>query len=394
LSASQASNVKLTQKILLKLRKIRISKSHLPTFRSFTVYASIFTIFISAIGYSYQFPADKNVNSTITTEVNATREDSSVDDATALQVAGNIALRADLPIAANIANRSTSLFINNMISQDNAAVISKPQIFKSTTDNRLVKSYVVDNDDTLQSVADQFAISEQTIKWANALSTDTIEVGTALSIPPVDGVLYTIKESDTVEAIAEKYKADVKQVIAFNDLELSGIKLDQQIMLPRGELPIEERPEYVAPVQKITPSTPTAIASQSISSPLINGYSPITMTAAGNAYAFGNCTSWAYERRVQLGHPVGSYWGNGATWDSSARAAGYIVDKNPTAGSVYQMPAFVDAYTGGYGHVGIVESVNPDGGVNVSEMNYAGNFNVVTYRTIPAAQAALYNYIH
>jgi surface antigen len=58
------------------------------------------------------------------------------------------------------------------------------------------------------------------------------------------------------------------------------------------------------------------------------------------------------------------------------------------------MPAFIDAYTGAYGHVGVVEAVNPDGSVYVSEMNYAGNFNRVTYRTIPAGQAALYNYIH
>lgn len=325
-------------------------------------------------------------------KVNAAQQESPVDNVTALQIAGNIAMRANLPIAANIANRSTSLFVTSMISQDGAAVISKPQIFSLTVDaDRSVKSYTVKDGDTPQSIADQFHVTVQTIKWANSINTDTLDTGSTLVVLPIDGVIYTIKDGDTIESVATKYKADSAQITAFNDLELSGIENDQQIIIPNGELPLEERPDYVAPVQ---PSVPVASAPAQDASPLVNGYSPITMTANGNAYAFGNCTSWAYERRVQLGHPVGSYWGNASTWDSSARAAGYIVDKNPTVGAVYQMPAFVDAYTGVYGHVGIVESVNPDGSIYISEMNYAGNFNAVTYRTIPAAQVALYNYIH
>ena len=66
----------------------------------------------------------------------------------------------------------------------------------------------------------------------------------------------------------------------------------------------------------------------------------------------------------------------------------------PEVGAVYQMPAFIDAYTGAYGHVGIVEAVNGDGSITVSDMNYAGGFNSVSYRTIPASVVGLYNYIH
>jgi LysM repeat protein len=63
-------------------------------------------------------------------------------------------------------------------------------------------------------------------------------------------------------------------------------------------------------------------------------------------------------------------------------------------GAVLQIPAYGDGWTGGAGHVAIVESVNDDGSIYISEMNYAGNFNRVTYRTVSAGQAALYNYIH
>lgn len=380
-----------------KRRKIELKKSYLPTLRSFTTYAGVFSVLISAIGYSYHLPDSSTISSIATTNVSASQDDSSVDEVTALQIAGNIAKRADLPVAANIANQSISMEAENKISQNDTPIISKPQIIDPTADNRSIEKYTAKDGDTVPSIAEQFEVSAQTIKWANSLNTDTVEPGSEMTVPPVDGIVYSVKDGDTVELIADKYKSDAAQIVSFNDLELSGLKNDQQIIVPNGVLPLEEQPGYVAPVQVSASSinaTGTSPVNSGSGSLLVNGYTAINMTAAGNAYAFGNCTSWAYERRAQLGHPIGSYWGNAATWDSLGRAAGYVVDKTPTVGSVFQMPAFVDAYTGVYGHVGIVEGVNPDGSIYISEMNYAGNFNRVTYRTIPAAQAALYNYIH
>jgi surface antigen len=51
-----------------------------------------------------------------------------------------------------------------------------------------------------------------------------------------------------------------------------------------------------------------------------------------------------------------------------------------------------DSYSaGGYGHVAVVESVNADGSIVVSEMNYAG-WNVVSSRTV--TNPGSYNFIH
>jgi surface antigen len=385
----QASNVKLKLKILSKRHKIKLSKSHLPTFRSFTVYAGAFSVLISAVGYSYHFPGSSTINAIATPAASATQDNRLVDEVTALQIAGNIAKRSDLPVAANIANLSVSLEAENRISQNDLAIVNKPKIIDPTANSRAIETYTAKEGDTVQSIAGQFGVSDQTIKWANNLTSDAVEPGSNITVSPVDGVVYSVKDGDTVERLADKYKSPTEQIVSFNDLELSGIKTNQQIILPDGVLPPEEQPGYTAPGI----ATPNRAGSGGASA-LVNGYTAVNKTAAGNAYAFGNCTSWAYERRAQLGHPVGSYWGNAATWDALGRADGFVVDKIPTVGSVYQMPAFVDAYTGIYGHVGIVESVNPDGSIYISEMNYAGNFNRVTYRTIPAAQAALYNYIH
>jgi surface antigen len=396
LSSFQASNVKLKQQVLSKPRKSLKFNIHMPTPKTVLGYSGAFLALMTLVGVGYQPQTANGANVASVTEsaIVSTPEKSTVDNATAVQVASDIAKRADLPVAANISSLSISLSAKSKLTQSDTTVINKPQIIQPTSGSRAIGSYTTKDGDTVQSVAEQYHLTAQTIKWANKLNSDTIAAGTELTIPPVDGLVYTVKDGETAATIADKYKADVEQIVSFNDLELSDVTSGQKIVVPAGTLPTEEQPGYVAPQPQ---STGYASSSATTTLPA-TGYGAISAQQAaasvGNSYAFGNCTWWAYERRAQLGRPVGSFWGNAATWDIFARAAGYPVDKTPSTGAVFQMPAFVDAYTGSYGHVGIVESVNADGSVNVSEMNYAGNFNRVTNRTIPAAQAALYNYIH
>lgn len=90
-------------------------------------------------------------------------------------------------------------------------------------------------------------------------------------------------------------------------------------------------------------------------------------------------------------------WGNAYNWDDRARAAGYVVDRTPAAGTIGQIDG------GAYGHVFWVESVNGDGSINVTEYNnayatqlYSGKFRYGDFgaRTISAGEAKTYNYIH
>ncbi|OTA26552.1 hypothetical protein B9G54_03960 [Alloscardovia macacae] len=87
----------------------------------------------------------------------------------------------------------------------------------------------------------------------------------------------------------------------------------------------------------------------------------------GNAYPFSECTWWAYTRRHQLGLPVGSYFGNGAQWAKSARALGYQVDHTPEVGAIMVFQPGEEGAVAYYGHVAIVEKINPDGSVVTSE---------------------------
>ena len=82
---------------------------------------------------------------------------------------------------------------------------------------------------------------------------------------------------------------------------------------------------------------------------------------------------------------MASGWGNANTWDYYASLSGYRVDSIPSVGAIFQTKS------GYYGHVGIVERVNPDGTIYVSEMNYSG-WNVISHRTITNLSG--YKFIH
>lgn len=122
------------------------------------------------------------------------------------------------------------------------------------------------------------------------------------------------------------------------------------------------------------------------------GFNPDHATGdTGNAYAYGQCTWWAYVRRTQLGLPVGSHLGDGGMWADSAKALGYWVDDTPRQGDVIVFsPAQVN---NAWGHVAIVEKVNSDDSIEISEANVNGQVGPFR-RTIEAKQTHAYQYIH
>jgi len=382
---SQATTAELRQQIFARHAKSSKKTKSMPKSTTIAAYVGVFLLIMSMVAIGYQPPQKMDtVANAASTQLptSDTPATPSVDQLVATNIAAGIAERADLPIASNVANLSVSLSAESeLAAQSDNNVISKPQIIQPTAGSREVKQYTAKAGDTVQSLSQQFGVSIDTIKWANNLTSDAIENGKQLLVPPVDGVVYSVKSGDTIDSIAQKYNADKNRIVSFNDLELSGLTPGKSIILPGGVLPDNERPGYVNPRNAVSQGS------------YLGGYSTINAqiasASAGNRYAFGNCTWYAYERRMRLGRPVGSFWGNAATWAMYARAAGYPVDGNPEVGAVMQNG-------GGYGHVAIVESVNPGESITLSEMNYAGNFNRVTSRTVSWSQATsgAYNYVH
>lgn len=113
-----------------------------------------------------------------------------------------------------------------------------------------------------------------------------------------------------------------------------------------------------------------------------------------NYYSGGQCTYYAFERRQQLGKSVGSNWGNAHNWANAARSQGYSVTNSPSVGAIMVFAQGQGGASSYYGHVAIVESVNGDGSINISEWNWThGPWNK-TVRTISASSVYNFNYIH
>jgi surface antigen len=206
--------------------------------------------------------------------------------------------------------------------------------------------------DTVASIATAHNISIDTIRWANNLNTNaTLSPGQQLTILPASGVLYQAAGGETLDQLATKYHSSVAQIAAANDV-------DQEKPLPAGT-------QVVIPGgSKDAPAT-SGSATSTIRSTAI-------VSSGGSAsFPWGWCTWWVAQKRNV------TWLGNAGEWYYNAKAQGHPVGKTPAPGAIY--------VSGGsyYGHVGYVESVNPDGSYVISEMNYAG-FGVVDHRTIPA----------
>ena len=114
----------------------------------------------------------------------------------------------------------------------------------------------------------------------------------------------------------------------------------------------------------------------------------------GNAYEFSQCTWWVYIRRHQLGLPVGSRMGDGAMWAYSASRLGYWVDNS--ARHKGDIMVFAPGQAGSnivYGHVAIVEKINPDGSIETSECSAELNGRTIS-RKFAAKDLKNFKFIH
>lgn len=101
-------------------------------------------------------------------------------------------------------------------------------------------------------------------------------------------------------------------------------------------------------------------------------YSDDDETVDPNGYFYRNCTSYAAWKMQSLGY-TGNLRGLGSakSWDNNALSRGLKVDNSPRIGDVAVWEF------GDYGHVAVVEKVNTDGSVYISEYNgdRKGNYN-------------------
>ena len=109
------------------------------------------------------------------------------------------------------------------------------------TPRTTIIEYQVQDSDTVESLANKFDISQNTIRWANNITDNTLSVGSTIKILPVTGVMHTTIQGDSISSIAQKYKVDPASIsnYPFNITNESGtidLTPGTVIIVPDGEM--------------------------------------------------------------------------------------------------------------------------------------------------------------
>ena len=115
--------------------------------------------------------------------------------------------------------------------------------------------YEVAQGDTLTAIAQKFGVSVETMVWANPnlANPERLQVGQALVVPPVSGLLHTVVAGDTVNGLAARYSASAAEIIRVNALAEPYVLRLGQVLIVAGGVPPAPTPR---PTPTNTPRPP------------------------------------------------------------------------------------------------------------------------------------------
>ena len=278
-----------------------------------------------------------------------------LDQLSSADIALTIARLNNLPETTAITNQADSQASELRSSLASNTVVNKPQVVETALKSKAdIKTYKAVTDDTISTIATKFGVTSDSIRWSNNMTGEAVTAGSALTIPPVNGIVHTVVSGDTADTLAAKYKANKDQIVAYNDAEINGLRPGEKIIVPNGT---------ITPVVVVTAR---AIIAENRTANFAFGTSAVY---GSNGYDYGYCT-WYVANRIA----VPNNWGNANTWDNLAPLSGWTVSSVPHAGGIAQ------SNRGSQGHVAYVEAVSDDGTmIKYSDMNALAGFGRVGY---------------
>lgn len=102
--------------------------------------------------------------------------------------------------------------------------------------------YRIQVGDTIEKIAQRYNITQDSIIWNNDVGyVNRLAVGTTLRIPPVNGILYTTQEGETIKQMADKFKVSPYAIIDSEYNKLQAATPDTyipprelEVMIPGG----------------------------------------------------------------------------------------------------------------------------------------------------------------
>ncbi|MDR2369906.1 MAG: LysM peptidoglycan-binding domain-containing protein, partial [Treponema sp.] len=116
-------------------------------------------------------------------------------------------------------------------------------------------SYTVKDGDMVGLIAPVYGLNDDTIMSVNGIkNARELSIGRVLKIPNQDGILYTVKEGDDLENIAEKYSIEKTDLETVNEIFSEKIHRGTVLFIPGARLDWVQRQEingdlFIWPVQ-------------------------------------------------------------------------------------------------------------------------------------------------
>ena len=140
-------------------------------------------------------------------------------------------------------------------SGESSAPIASNTPVSSDIASKNIKKHTVKKLESVRSISDKYGVSTDAILWANDLeSSDELQIGQVLKVPPISGVVHTVVNGDTISAISAKYSVDSADIVSVNSLrDVASIRIGMDLMIPGA------MKRSVAVVEKVE-KTPTKVA--------------------------------------------------------------------------------------------------------------------------------------
>lgn len=197
--------------------------------------------------------------------------------------------------------------------------------------------------DTLQSLANFYGVSAEAIAFSNGITDPNIRslAGKEILIPPGEGALYTVKDGDTIESVAARFKVEPRAIMDYNRLyfEPEHFAPAKLIFVPGATVPglvyvvAGPRDRFVVPAVLSRPAS-TGVAATSGS---------FLMPVAGRVTQH----FWAFHTGVDIATGYGS--GVGASETGTVVSTGWVA-----VGGLHVRIRHADGFETGYYHLGAI----------------------------------------
>ena len=136
---------------------------------------------------------------------------------------------------------------------------TRSPITVAAEDDRPIIKRTIGKEDTLSTMAHYYELSLEALAYANSISEEDekLSIGRELLIPPGEGALYKVKDGDTIEDLASRFKVDPAVIMSYNRayFEPERIAVGQLIFVPGATLPALRRTERNKSIAPVAPAS-------------------------------------------------------------------------------------------------------------------------------------------